>query len=96
MAEAEVDAGELARVVFVNAGAPFVDLGIMQPLGLPMAKSTWDFGRTVGHLGACDQVVSLHHLLATGQLSAGDRVLMVGGTQGYNAASAVLTVTTER
>ena len=46
----------------------------------------------IGHeLGACDQVVSLHHLLATHRLSAGDVVLMVGGTQGYNAASAVLT-----
>jgi len=93
LAEAGTAPGELARVIFVNAGAPAVDAGVMQPLGLPMGLSTWDFGRTVGHLGACDQVVSLHHLLATHQLSAGDRVLMVGGTQGYNAASAVLTIT---
>lgn len=93
LAEARLDAEDLARVAFLHGGGPLTDASIMQPLGLPASKSTWDFGRTVGHLGACDQVVALHHLLTTGRLDVGDHVLLVGGTQGYNAASAVLRIT---
>lgn len=93
MSEADVTADQLARVLFMNAGGPAVDAGIMQPLGLPLSRATWDFGRTIGHLGASDQIVSLHHLITTQQLASADRVLLVGGTQGYNAAAAVLTIT---
>lgn len=90
--EAGAEPRDLARVIFTNAGEAVTDAAVTRTLGLPVSRATWDFGRTIGHLGASDQIVSLDHLLATGRLAAGDRVLLVGGTQGYNTASAVLTV----
>ncbi|MFI1095911.1 ketoacyl-ACP synthase III family protein [Streptomyces sp. NPDC020917] len=84
---------DVERVIFTNAGAEIIQADLLQPLDLPLSKATWDFGRTIGHVGASDQVLSLDHLLRSGQLAAGDRVMLVGGTQGYNVSCAVLTVT---
>ncbi|MFG2533170.1 ketoacyl-ACP synthase III family protein [Streptomyces sp. NPDC048516] len=84
---------DLKRVLFTNAGAALIEADVMQPLGLPMELSTWDYGRTIGHIGASDQILSLDHLFHTGELAVGDRVLLVGGTQGYNVSSVLLTVT---
>ncbi|QTD96711.1 ketoacyl-ACP synthase III family protein [Streptomyces cyanogenus] len=91
--EAGFTTDDLERVVFTNAGAEIIEADLLQPLGLPLSRATWDFGRTIGHIGASDQAISLDHLLRSGQLDAGDRVLLVGGTQGYNVSSVVLTVT---
>ncbi|MGW1958446.1 ketoacyl-ACP synthase III family protein [Streptomyces sp. NPDC001920] len=91
--EAGLGPEDLAKVVFTNAGAALIEADVMRPLGLPMERSTWDFGRTIGHIGASDQVFSLDHLLSAGDVAPGDRVLLLGGTQGYNVASVLLTVT---
>jgi 3-oxoacyl-[acyl-carrier-protein] synthase III len=94
LAEAEVEPTDLACVIYTNAGRVITDAHLLQPLGLPATlAAACDLGRTIGHLGACDQFVSLDHLCQTGRLVSGDRVLLAGGTQGYNAASAVLTIT---
>jgi 3-oxoacyl-[acyl-carrier-protein] synthase-3 len=90
--EAGIRPDQLDRVLFNHLPEHFVDLLIMQPLGLPLSASTAEFGQTVGHLGASDQTVSLDHLMRLGELKAGDRVLLAGGAPGYNVASAVITV----
>jgi 3-oxoacyl-[acyl-carrier-protein] synthase-3 len=91
--EAGVEPADLKKVIFSNIGEPLVASTVLQPLGLPMSRTPWDFGRTIGHIGAADHAISLDHLLRTGQLEVGDRVLMLSGTSGYTVASAVLTVT---
>ena len=91
--EAEVRAGDLARVILPNVSPAVMEASVLRPLGLTLDQSAWDYGRTVGHLGAGDYLVSLDHLLRTGQLGAGDRVLLIGGTAGFGVSSAVLTVT---
>jgi 3-oxoacyl-[acyl-carrier-protein] synthase III len=91
--DAQLEVGDIARVIHPHVGPVMIDLSAMRPLGLPLSKSTWDYGRTVGHVGSCDYLLSLRYLLDTGQLSAGDHVLLVGSGPGYNMASAVLTIT---
>ncbi|RKN50259.1 ketoacyl-ACP synthase III family protein [Micromonospora endolithica] len=93
LAEAGIGTTDLTKVVFTNAGAALIEADVMGPLGLSMNLSTWDFGRTIGHVGASDHVFSLDHLLNSGEVEPGDRVLMLGGTQGYNVAAVALTVT---
>jgi 3-oxoacyl-[acyl-carrier-protein] synthase-3 len=89
---ADVRPDQLSRVLFNHLPEHFVESLIMDPLELPMSRSTSEFGRTVGHLGAGDQVVALDHLLREGALSVGDRLLVCSGAPGYNVAAAVLTV----
>ncbi|MGW8701873.1 ketoacyl-ACP synthase III family protein [Streptomyces eurythermus] len=83
---------DLAKVLFAHVGGAQTDAIVMQQLGLPLAKSTWDHGRSIGHVGASDHVYDLEHLITSGELSEGDRLLLVCGTAGFHITSLVLTV----
>jgi 3-oxoacyl-[acyl-carrier-protein] synthase III len=80
-------------VLFEHLGKDLTMMFCLMPLRLPPQLSTVDFANTVGHLGAADHIASLDNLLTTGQLSPGDRLLLVGAATGFNVASAVLTIT---
>jgi 3-oxoacyl-[acyl-carrier-protein] synthase-3/clorobiocin biosynthesis protein CloN2 len=90
--EAGTDIDDVTRVAFMNYSREIVEKRGMSAIGLPMEKSTWDFGRTVGHLGASDHLVSFHHLLDTGRLGPGDHLLMVSVGPGITISSAVVQV----
>lgn len=90
--EAGVEPRDLACVIFTNVGRAVTDADVMRPLGLPISRAACELGRTIGHLGASDQIVALDHQLRTGRLHPGDHVLLLGGTQGYNVAGTVLTI----
>ncbi|MFD0549979.1 ketoacyl-ACP synthase III family protein [Streptomyces rectiviolaceus] len=92
LADADTDLDDIARVVVPAGGRSRMDWQ-MQVLGIPLAKSSWDFARTVGHLGAGDQFAGLDHLVAEGHVTAGDKVLLVGSGSGFSCTCAVLEIT---
>ncbi|HET8681310.1 MAG TPA: ketoacyl-ACP synthase III family protein [Micromonosporaceae bacterium] len=92
LAEACLDVDDITRAAFMNYSRQIVEHRGMVALGLPMSKSTWEFGRTVGHLGASDQIVSLDHLLGTGELRAGHHMLLVGVGPGITISSAIIKI----
>lgn len=92
LAEAEVELGQIDKVISVNQGKYLLAQFLLDPLQFPESKSNWDFGRTVGHLGANDHAVTLDHYLATGQLKPGDHVLLAGAAPGFVVSGAVLRV----
>ncbi|WP_260868101.1 ketoacyl-ACP synthase III family protein [Streptomyces sp. SAJ15] len=89
--EAGIGVEDLAWVVPAHAGRDLADAWLAS-LGLPLERSTWDFGRRVGHLMASDHLVSFEHLLATGRTGPGDRVLLAGSGPGLGIAAAVVEV----
>ncbi|RZQ61323.1 ketoacyl-ACP synthase III family protein [Amycolatopsis suaedae] len=91
--EASIGLADVTRVAFMTTSREIVEQRCMVPLGLPMSKSTWDFGRTVGHCGASDQLLALNHLLTTGQLEPGDHVLMLASGPGVVVSCAVVQIT---
>lgn len=84
--EASLDMSEITRIAFVNWSEERVRERAAVPLGLPMSRLTWEYGRTIGHIGASDQVLSLDHLLVSGELNAGDNLLLLGTGVGANIA----------
>ncbi|MEV0056143.1 ketoacyl-ACP synthase III family protein [Saccharopolyspora shandongensis] len=90
--EAGIGLDDVTRVAYMNYSREIVEQRCMAPLGLDLEKSTWDFGRTVGHLGASDQIVSLDHLLAIGELAPGDHLLMLGVGPGVTLSAAVVEI----
>ncbi|WP_225824023.1 ketoacyl-ACP synthase III family protein [Streptomyces naphthomycinicus] len=91
--EAGITMDDVSRVAYANGSHERVAGRAMIPLGLPMSLSTWEQGRTVGHIGASDQIVALEQLLLSGELRRGDHFLMLGVGPGLNIACAVIEIT---
>jgi 3-oxoacyl-[acyl-carrier-protein] synthase III len=94
LTEAGIEIGDITRVAYMNYSREIVEQRCMAALGLPMSKSTWQFGRKLGHLGASDQIVSLDHLIGAGALLPGDHMLMLGIGPGVTVSCAVVKIRT--
>ncbi|CAL9619237.1 ketoacyl-ACP synthase III family protein [Streptomyces sp. enrichment culture] len=91
LAEAETTREDLARVVIPTGGRSKMQWQAEQILGVPEERTTWEFGRRTGHLGAGDQFAALNDLAENGALHPGDRVLMLSAGPG-TAGCAVLEI----
>jgi 3-oxoacyl-[acyl-carrier-protein] synthase III len=90
LGEAGIGRGDIARVAFLNCSKEATEQRCLEPLGLPLSASTWDFGRTVGHCSSSDQILSLEHLVSTGQLDVGQHMLLFGTAPGVILSAAVI------
>lgn len=95
LADADVTAEQIAWWVVPNMGTAVVDWDFRRRLGIEESRTTWSWGREVGHLGAGDQLAGLDHLFEAGSVQVGDRVALVGVGQGENYGCAVLEVLQE-
>ncbi|NED88358.1 3-oxoacyl-ACP synthase [Streptomyces sp. SID11233] len=93
LVDAGINAADLARVVPINQDGRMIEYAVLAPLGLPMSRSSWEFGRGIGHVGAADLLISLDHLVRTGELARGDHVLLLSQGPGWISSSAVVTIT---
>jgi 3-oxoacyl-[acyl-carrier-protein] synthase-3 len=90
--EAGITIKDVTRVSFPNSGRDVVEQRWTAALGMTLAQSTWEFGRTIGHISASDQIIALDHLLSTDELRPGDNYLMVGIGPGITLSSAVIRI----
>lgn len=74
-------------------GRPLAYRHVLEPLGVPAAKTRIDLGAQLGHLGASDQTVALWYDLHRGQVAPGDRVLLIGIGVGMTWTAALLEIT---
>jgi 3-oxoacyl-[acyl-carrier-protein] synthase-3 len=79
LGEADRKLDDMTRVIYTNVSGYIMDQFLLDPLGIPMELTTWQFGRGIGHTGPSDYLLALNHLLVTGQLVPGDHVLLTGG-----------------
>lgn len=84
---------DVARLIYVNGSRYVLEQWVLAPLGLPISRTTWDYGRAFGHLGGSDHVLSLEHLLSTGSVADGDHVLLLSGAPGFTVTAALLRIT---
>lgn len=91
LAEAEVTVDDIKRVVIHNVAKGDATT-YLDTLGFPLEQSTWEYGRGIGHSGASDHLIALHHLLTTGQLEVGDHVLLTGMSPGVTYKAAVVRI----
>ncbi|MEV4139108.1 ketoacyl-ACP synthase III family protein [Dactylosporangium sp. NPDC049742] len=92
LADAGVTAADVTRVLHVFAGDERYVKHVLKPLGIDHTRGVLEFGRNLGHLGSGDQVAALEHLVLTGQLEPGDRVLVMANGTGIAVGAAVLEI----
>ncbi|MEW2514087.1 ketoacyl-ACP synthase III family protein [Streptomyces sp. NPDC046870] len=92
LADAGLSAGDIDRWVLTNVGRTLDDVDFRAMFGIEDARTTWEWGRRVGHIGAADQIAGLTHLLETGQVVPGDRVALCGIGMGFTYACAVVEI----
>ncbi|WP_431038424.1 ketoacyl-ACP synthase III family protein [Streptomyces sp. P6-2-1] len=92
LADADTDGKDVACFVFPNVGRTVVDWEFRKRAGIEEARTAWQWGRTVGHLGAGDQFAGLTHLLESGQVHPGDKVALAGIGMGFTFGCAVFEI----
>ncbi|GGJ96675.1 3-oxoacyl-ACP synthase [Pilimelia anulata] len=92
LAAAGVGAREIDRFVLPNLGLPRVRHQFLEPLDVPLERTAWEWGRTVGHLGAGDQFGGLAHLRRAGALRPGQLCALVGAGAGFAWSTAILRI----
>ncbi|MFE2022109.1 ketoacyl-ACP synthase III family protein [Streptomyces sp. NPDC059499] len=92
LADAGSELSEADWVVLPHFGKRRLTSIYYKPFGIDPARTTWDFSRTVGHLGAGDQFAGLDHLMVSGRAAPGDRCVLVSVGAGYSWGCAVLDI----
>ncbi|MFD0513441.1 3-oxoacyl-[acyl-carrier-protein] synthase III C-terminal domain-containing protein [Streptomyces aureus] len=92
LADAGSELAEADWVVLPHFGRRRLTSIYYKPFGIDPARTTWDYSRTVGHLGAGDQFAGLDHLTVSGRAAPGDRVVLVSVGAGYSWGCAVLDI----
>ncbi|MDT0471404.1 ketoacyl-ACP synthase III family protein [Streptomyces sp. DSM 41014] len=92
LADAGLDAADIDRWVLTNVGRTLDDVPFRETFGITDEKTTWEWGRRVGHIGAADQIAGLTHLLETGEAAPGDRIALCGIGMGFTYACAVVEI----
>lgn len=95
ISEAGIDTDGIAKVALISLGPGALEHQWLEMLNLPPEKSTWEFGRSIGHLGASDPVIGLEHLIAEGEVGPGDHVLLGGIGSGVTVSCAVVRIEEE-
>ncbi|MCM6776657.1 ketoacyl-ACP synthase III family protein [Nocardia sp. CDC159] len=89
LAVAQVSIDEIAFVVLPNVGRETLEWEFLEPLGIPIDRTLWEWGRGVGHLGAGDQFAGLEHLILEKLVRPGDLVLLLNAGLGFTWTAAV-------
>jgi 3-oxoacyl-[acyl-carrier-protein] synthase III len=88
--EAGIGIADVTKLVLYNG--PWNDISVyLDSLGVPAERSTWEWGRGIGH-SPNDHVLAIDHLLSQGELAPGDHLLVCGLGPGLNLAAAVIEI----
>ncbi|WP_326718386.1 ketoacyl-ACP synthase III family protein [Streptomyces sp. NBC_00243] len=93
--DADVTMGEITRVIhdgFTHDALRFI---FLDPLEVEDDRGIWEYTRQVGHAGPLDQIRGLEYAWKNRLVGAGDKVLLVSGAPGMEAACAVLEIVDE-
>lgn len=90
LAEADCTLTDIAWFVLPNFGYGRLNSTFLRRWSIPEERTTWPWGRSVGHLGAGDQFAGLAFLAESGRVEPGELCLLFGIGAGFTWSCAVL------
>jgi 3-oxoacyl-[acyl-carrier-protein] synthase III len=91
LTEGEISLPQLQFIAPSFIGRAQLAAEVLDPLGISIEQTTWQYGRNIGHMGGADPLVGLS-MLAEHTLQPGDHVLLVGVGGGFVWATALVEV----
>lgn len=91
--EADTKLADADWIVHATLIKPLVEWGFTSRLGIDPARTTYDWGLPLGHMGTCDQLNGLHHLVTSGRVRAGQRLVTWAAGIGFVWTAMVLEFT---
>lgn len=92
MRAAGVKKTEIDHWILPNIGLHELQTYYLDPMEIPLEATVWQWGRTVGHLGAGDQIAGIHRLRQEGRLAPGQFCGLLGIGAGFHWTCAVLQI----
>ncbi|MFD8519682.1 ketoacyl-ACP synthase III family protein [Streptomyces capillispiralis] len=93
LAEADCTLADLSWFVLPNFGRGRLNSTFLRRWSIPEERTTWRWGRSVGHLGAGDQFAGLAFLAESGRVRAGELGLLFGVGAGFTWSCAIVEFT---
>jgi 3-oxoacyl-[acyl-carrier-protein] synthase-3 len=90
--DADCKIDQIDRFVFPNTGRGIAEWKFLSQYGIDEDRTLWKWGRTVGHIGAADQLAGLHHLISTGATPKGSLVALCSSGIGFNWGAAIIEI----
>ncbi|XTZ15583.1 ketoacyl-ACP synthase III family protein [Micromonospora echinospora] len=90
LADAEVKLADIDWFVLPNLGRGRLNAHFLNKFAIDPDRTTWSWGRQVGHLGAGDQIAGLGQIADSGVLRPGQRCLLAGVGAGFTWSCAVV------
>jgi 3-oxoacyl-[acyl-carrier-protein] synthase III len=90
--EAGIDIGAATHYIVPNFGRDLVEKDCLAPLGIDIDRTTWEWGRQIGHSGTADQFGALNHLVESDRLGTGDLVMLISVGGGFNWTCMVIEI----
>lgn len=91
--EAETSLEEIKHFAVTSIGLPSIMACILDPIDIPIHKTSWRTLRETGHVGPCDPLLGLDYLVEQKALNRGDKFLLIGAGFGYRATCIVMEMT---
>jgi 3-oxoacyl-[acyl-carrier-protein] synthase-3 len=90
LSDANVEQSDIDWFVLPSLGRGRLKAHFLEPLSIDPDRTTWSWGRQIGHLGAGDQIAGFGHLAESGKLLPGQRCLLAGVGAGFSWSAAVV------
>lgn len=90
LSDAGVELTDIARFVLPNLGRPRLDEQFLDRHDVAVERTTWEWGRRTGHLGAGDQIAGFGVLADSGELRPGQLCLLASVGAGFTWSCAVV------
>lgn len=86
----KLNAQDAARILFPHLGRSLLEENYFPAFDAAEERSAIKLGSSLGHLGTTDQFVALAQLWNSGDITSGDRVLLIGAGSGFSWTGLIL------